>query len=61
MTIFDGFLSKNTVFLDEKLLEKTTVGLNTVSCRSNQEWRSICADTVCIMVYDPNFKLKISK
>ena len=46
MVIFDQFLSKNTLNLDKKLLKKTTVCPKYAPWRSNQEWHSICADTV---------------
>ena len=48
-----SFLAKNcqktTVFLDGVLAKVTIVGPRRVSWRSNQEWRSICADTVVNM------------
>ena len=45
MVIFGQILYKNTLILDKKLLEMTTVCPNCAPWRSNQEWRSICADT----------------
>ena len=33
--------------MDEKLLKRSTAGLNTVLLRSNQEWYYICVNTVC--------------
>ena len=40
------FWSKNTLILDKKFLRMTKVCPNCTPWRSNQEWRSICADTV---------------
>ena len=44
---FRLIFSKITVFLDQKLSKMPTVCPNLTSWRSNQEWRSKCADTVC--------------
>ena len=49
MVILSNFLSKNTVYSDENLSKKTIVSLNWASWCSNQEWCSICGDTVCPM------------
>ena len=40
---------KNRATLDNFLRKRTTVCQRSVSWRSNQEWRSICADTVLIL------------
>ena len=46
MLIVGQFLSRNTVFIYEKLSKMSAVCPNCISWRSNQEWRSICTDTV---------------
>ena len=43
--------AKITVFLDDFSPKLTIVCPKCVSCRSNQEWHSICADTV---VFSPD-------
>ena len=50
MDIFVQFLSKNTQIFDEKLLKMIKVCPDCAPWRSDQEWRSICADTVGISV-----------
>ena len=49
MVIFGQILSKNTLILDKKLLKMTIVCPKCAPWRSNQEWRSICVDTVTKM------------
>ena len=46
MDIFVQFLSENTQIFDEKLLKMIMVCPDCAPWRSDQEWRSICADTV---------------
>ena len=46
MVIFGQILYKNTLILDKKLLKMTIVCQSCALWRSNQEWRSIWADTV---------------
>ena len=52
MVYFGEKSSKITVFLADLLPKLTIVGPKCVSWHSNQEWRSICADTVCYLIYD---------
>ena len=48
MVLFSERLSKITVFLDNCSQKMTKVRPKSVCWRSNQEWRSICVDTVWI-------------
>ena len=46
MVILGLFFTENTVFLDQKLLKMPMVYPNYAFWHFNQEWHSICVDTV---------------
>ena len=46
MVFFGKIWPMNTVILDDFILKMTLVHAKSIPWRSNQEWRSICADTI---------------
>ena len=57
MVNFGEKSSENTVIFDDFSSKITIVRTKCVSWRSNQEWHSICGDTVCQLIANRAFKV----